>query len=138
MSRSDTFTTADPRIPRIERTVHRRPPPVPLRVVSQRLSPAEAARAAPVTDPTTGTAAALAEPPLPSPEIVGLPAVSERPLPVLDRRPRSAPFTRLLDLVRGRRRAERCGRHRPDTTPSRAWSMFAPQRRSRRRFGGRR
>jgi hypothetical protein len=138
VSRSDTFTTAEPRIPRAERTVHRRSAPVPLRVVSQRLTPEDAARVAPVTGPTTGTAAALAEPPLPSPEIVGLPAVAERPLPVLDRRPRRAPFTRLLNLVRGRRRAEKCGRHRPDTTPSRAWSMFAPQRGSRRRFGGRR
>ncbi|MCD2197090.1 hypothetical protein LQ327_27335 [Actinomycetospora endophytica] len=118
--------------------------------MSQRLTPEEAraaapappadqpAAATPVAAPATGTAAALAEPPLPSPEIVGLPAVAERPLPVLDRRPRQTPFARLMNLVRGRRRADRCGRHRPDTTPSRAWSMFAPQRRSRRRFGVRR
>ncbi|WP_331627198.1 hypothetical protein [Actinomycetospora sp.] len=140
MSRSDTPTTTEPRVPRAERTVHRRSAPVPLRVVSQRLTPEQARppEATPVTGHATGAAAALARPPLPSPEIVGLPAVAERPLPVLDRRPRHTPFTRLMSLVRGRRRAERCGRHRPDTTPSRAWSMFAPQRRSRRRFGVRR
>lgn len=147
MSRSDTTTTAEPRIPRAERTVHRRPAPVPLRVVSQRLTPEEARAAAPgphpvpaarVPDSATGTAASPARPPLASPEVAGLPAVSERPLPVLDRRARRSPFARLLNLVRGRRGAERCGRHRPDTTPSRAWSMFAPQRRPRRRFGIRR
>lgn len=161
MSRSDAPTTAEPRIPRAERTAHRRSAPVPLRVVSQRLSPEEAraamqappqhpdqpspaahtpipAAARRVTGPTTGAAAALAQPPLPSPEIVGLPAVARRPLPVLDRRVRRAPFARLINLVRGRRRGQGCGRHRPDTTPNRAWSMFAPQRRSRRRFGRRR
>jgi hypothetical protein len=115
-----------------------------MRVVSQRLPLEAAARtpvppaATPLTGHTTGAVAALAQPPLPSPEIVGLPAVAERPLPVLDRRPRRTPFGRLMNLVRGRRRVERCGRHRPDTTPSRAWSMFAPQRGSRRRFGVRR
>lgn len=115
-----------------------------MRVVSQRLSPEEAARtpipsaATPLTGHTTGAVAALAQPPLPSPEIVGLPAVAERPLPVLDRRPRHSPLGRLMNLVRDRRRVERCGRHRPGTTPSRGWSMFAPQRGSRRRFGVRR
>jgi hypothetical protein len=157
VSRPDAATTAEPRIPRAERTVHRRSAPVPLRVVSQRLSPEEAQLRAPrpgrpaagpgtTTAPTTGAVATLAQPPLPSPEIVGLPAPG-LPLPVLDRRTRRRPFARLISLVRGRRRAEipggrrraeLPGRHRPDATPSQGWSMFAPQRRSRRRFGVRR
>jgi hypothetical protein len=64
-------------------------------------------------------------------------APSERALPVLDRR-RRRPFARLIALVRARRRAEVGGRHRPGTTSTQGWSMFAPHRRSRRRFGARR
>ncbi len=155
MSRPDAASAAEPRIPRAERTVHRRSAPVPLRVVAQRLSPEEAARLAgpqspdPVptprsatpaiaSGPLTGAAGALEQPPLPSPEIVGLPAPTDRSLPVLDRRTRRRPFERLMALVRHRRRAEVGGRHRPGTTPSPGWSMFAPHRRSRRRFGARR
>jgi hypothetical protein len=117
-----------------------------MRVVAQRLPadqagpaplPAQAADV-PAPAPATGGVAALDEAPLPSPDIVGLPARRERPLPVLDRRTPRRPFSRLLALVRGRRRAEVGGRHRPDTIPSSGWSMFAPHRRSRRRFGARR
>jgi hypothetical protein len=144
VSRPDPASTAEPRIPRAERTVHRRSAPVPLRVVAQRITPEQAApvptAAGPAagTVPATGAVATLDEPPLPSPEIVGLPARTDRGLPVLDRRTRRRPFARLLALVRGRRRAEVCGRHRPDTIPASGWSMFAPHRRSRRRFGARR
>ncbi len=125
-----------------------------MRVVAQRLSPEEADRlarsgpapaparapgpAARPAVPATGAATALEQAPPPSAEIVGPRPAADRPLPVLDRRIRRRPFTRLLALVRGRRREGSCGRHRPDTIPSQGWSMFAPQRRSRRRFGVRR
>ncbi|MCD2190282.1 hypothetical protein [Actinomycetospora soli] len=130
----------EPRLPRDRRTVHRRSAPVPIRVVSQRL-PADATvgpPAAPVPTavagvPATGAVAALQQAPLPSPEVVGLPVRADR-APVLDGR---RPLSRLLALVRSRRRVG-AGRHRPDTIPSRGWSMFAPPRRSRRRFGVRR
>ncbi|NMO91144.1 hypothetical protein [Actinomycetospora sp. TBRC 11914] len=151
MSRPDPDPAAEPRVPRAERTVHRRSAPVPLRVVAQRLTPEEAARpAAPVpaprpapgpaagARPAAGAVATLEAAPPSSPEAAGLPVRADRPLPVLDRRPRRRPFARLLALVRGRRRAEGCGRHRPDTIPTSGWSMFAPHRRSRRRFGARR
>lgn len=125
----------EPRLPRAQRTVHRRSAPVPLRVVSQRVPPGETDAPVPTAVagvPATGAVAALQEAPLPSPDVVGLPVRRPDTLPV-----RTHPFGRLLALVRGRRRAE-AGRHRPDTIPSRGWSMFAPQRRSRRRFGVRR
>lgn len=138
MSRPDTASAAEPRIPRAERTVHRRSAPVPMRVVAERLTPEEAASGVDAfTAPATGGVATLAEAPLPPPEIVGLPVPADRGLPVLDRRARRRPFARLLALLRGRR-AGGCGRHRPDTIPSSGWSMFEPSRRSRRRFGARR
>ncbi len=143
MSRPD----AEPRIPRAARTVHRRPAPVPLRVVAQRLSPEEADRlarrprpspapreASAYAAPAAGAATALAPPPV---GVLERPAPSERALPVLDRS-RRRPFARLLALVRARRRVEVGGRHRPGTTSTQGWSMFAPHRRSRRRFGARR
>ena len=152
VSRPDAPSAAEPRIPRAPRTVHRRPPSVPLRVVAQRLSPEEADRLTrrpdPVAPPTpapaapatsaaasaAGTATALAPRPV---GVVDRPAPSEGALPVLDRR-RRGPFARLLALVRARRRGEPGGRHRPGTTPTQGWSMFSPHRRSRRRFGARR
>ncbi|MDL5155934.1 hypothetical protein [Actinomycetospora termitidis] len=150
-------SAGEPRLPRTPRTVHRRSAPVAIRVVSRRLSADEVAAEVPPprpaspasgpiptpagparpARPATGAVAVLQDAPLPSPEVVGLPARAERPLPVVDRRRPRRPFARLLALVRGRRRAE-AGRHRPDTIPSQGWSMFAPHRRSRRRFGGRR
>ncbi|WP_433799405.1 hypothetical protein [Actinomycetospora sp. CA-084318] len=131
----------EPRLPRAQRTVHRRSAPVPLRVVSQRLPVGTAVvdpPSAPVPTavagmPATGAVATLQQAPLPSPEVVGLPVRANR-APVLDGR---RPLSRLLALIRSRRRVG-AGRHRPDTIPSRGWSMFAPQRRSRRRFGVRR
>jgi hypothetical protein len=159
VSRPDAPSAAEPRIPRAPRPVHRRSPAVPLRVVAQRLSPEEADRlarhpgppgspapsfpqpatawAAPATawaSPAAGAATALA--PRPS-GVVERRAPSERALPVLDRR-RRRPFARLLALVRARRRVEAGGRHRPGTTSPQGWSMFAPHRRSRGRFGARR
>lgn len=156
MSRPDQFLGAaadEPRLPRARRTVHRRSAPVPLRVISQRLDtrdvadPVEVPAPAPTPRdpvsgpvptavpgvPATGAVATLQQAPLPSPEVVGLPARRPDARPF----PRRRPVARLLDLVRGRRRAE-AGRHRPDTIPSRGWSMFAPHRRDRRRFGVRR
>lgn len=117
-----------------------------MRLVSQRVAPEQADPVpppAPVAEvpgpaPATEAAAAPDEAPSPSPDIVGLPARRERPLPVLDRRARRRLFSRLLALVRGRRRVEVGGRHRPDTIPTSGWSMFAPHRRSRRRLGARR
>ena len=140
MSRpDDSFpgsTTPEPRLPRAERTVHRRSAPVPLRVVSQRLTAAD------VVIPSPAPAAA------PASVITGAPAAAPAPVATLDRpdptnaalpvlAPRRRPFDRLVALVRGRRR-DGSGRHRPDTIPSRGWSMFAPHRRSRRRIGTRR
>lgn len=137
MSRPDVpspgAATPEPRLPRAQRTVHRRSAPVPLRVVSQRLTAADvvvpsppAERPAPVAAPTA-TRAPVATLDRPAPTSAALPVLA----------PRRRPFARLLALVRGRRRTD-CGRHRPDTIPSRGWSMFAPQRRPRRRFGIRR
>ena len=149
MSRPDAPSAAEPRIPRAPRTVHRRPPSVPLRVVAQRLSPEEADRlarrpapaappspawSAPAAAPAAGTATALAPRPA---GVVDRVAPSDPALPVLDRR-RRRPFARLLALVRAGRRGEPGGRHRPGTTPTQGWSMFSPHRRSRRRFGARR
>ncbi|MEJ2868574.1 hypothetical protein WCD74_12440 [Actinomycetospora sp. OC33-EN08] len=157
MSRPDSTSSgaAEPRLPRAPRTVHRRAAAVPIRVVSRRLSadelavaPAEVPSPRPVPAssgpvptasagvPATGAVAVLQDTPLPSPDVVGLPVPAGRELPVL-RRPRRRTFAQLMALVRGRRRAG-AGRHRPDTIPSRGWSMFAPHRRARRRFGGRR
>jgi hypothetical protein len=139
---------------------------VPLRVVAQRLSPEEADRlarrpvaATPAASPAPASQAASASQAAPTPQpaaawaapaagtatalaprpagIVDRRAPSERALPVLDRR-RRRPFARLLALVRARRRVEAGGRHRPGTTPTQGWSMFAPHRRSRRRFGAHR
>jgi hypothetical protein len=122
---------------------------VPLRVVAQRLHPDEADRlarhpgppappapraASPSAAPVAGAATALA--PRPS-AVVERRAPSERALPVLGRR-RRRPFARLLALVRAPRRVEAGGRHRPGTTSTQGWSMFAPHRRSRRRFGAHR
>lgn len=133
----------EPRLPRAQRTVHRRSAPVPLRVVSQRLpvsttAAPSAPSAAPVPTavagvPATGAVATLQQAPLPSPEVVGLPLRADRAPVLVGRRP----LTRLMSLIRSRRRVG-AGRHRPDTIPSRGWSMFAPQRRARRRFGVRR
>ncbi|GAA4846728.1 hypothetical protein GCM10023201_43040 [Actinomycetospora corticicola] len=145
MSRPDQFSGSaadEPRLPRAARTVHRRSAAVPLRVVSHRVRADEpsdrSAHGAPVPTvvagvPATGAVATLQQAPLPSPDVVGLPVRRAEAAPVLARR---RPVTRLLDLVRGRR--DGAGRHRPDTIPSRGWSMFAPARRSRRRFGVRR
>lgn len=90
---------------------------------------AQAVVPGPVSPPAGNPAA-------PSGGVVTLAPVVAAPapaLPVFDPRPARLRFSRLWSLVRGRRRE--CGRHRPDTIPSQGWSMFAPQRRARRRFG---
>ena len=142
MSRPDApfpgSATPEPRLPRAERTVHRRSAPVPLRVVSQRLTAADVVIPAPAPAPTAAPASVrtVAPPAAPAPvATLDRPVPANAALPVLA--PRRRPFDRLLALVRGRRR-DGSGRHRPDTIPSRGWSLFAPQRRSRRRFGTRR
>ncbi|MFC5061465.1 hypothetical protein [Actinomycetospora atypica] len=141
MSRPDASSgypvTPEPRLPRAQRTVHRRSAPVPLRVVSQRLTAADVVIPTPAPEPAaSGTTRVAAPAAAPAPvATLDRPAPPNTALPVLA--PRRRPFDRLLALVRGRRR-DGCGRHRPDTIPSRGWSMFAPQRRPRRRFGTRR
>ena len=106
---------------------------MPLRVVSQRLTAADVVVPPPAPERPAPAAAPVARPaPVAT---LDRPVPTNAALPVLA--PRRRPFVRLLALVRGRRKAD-CGRHRPDTIPSRGWSMFAPQRRPRRRFGTRR
>jgi hypothetical protein len=139
VSRPDLASAAEPRIPRAQRTVHRRPAPVPLRVVAQRLTPDQAQALAPQpAGPVVPPAPVTAHAPVAVPAAAPVSTADRGSLPVLDRSVRRRPpFARLLDLVTGRR-SERCGRHRPDTLPSRGWSMFAPHRRARRRYGSRR
>jgi hypothetical protein len=126
-------------------------PPATLRVVSERVTPQEAVRlpaAVPapppvVQEPATATVTGPAVAPTPravrltpvrdvtpgAAAVAGLAVVDTRPAlaPLLPAR--RGPWGRLADLVVGRRRA---GRHRPDTLYAHGWSMFAPQRRSRR------
>ncbi|MHC1560445.1 hypothetical protein ACR9E3_15935 [Actinomycetospora sp. C-140] len=131
--------------------------PAPLRVSSQRLTEDEAraaaapSPAAPVATAVPPTPAGVVAPTGPLPAARGgdgwgpwppadVPAVPSsapvlaRPsLPVVAPRPRRR-VSDLWRLVFARRRA---GRHRPETTPPASWSMFAPQRRRRSRWGRR-
>jgi hypothetical protein len=117
-------------------------------VTSQRLTEEEARAAAAVPDPVPATATATATAtvaptgPLALPADAGpgpgaapsaAPVLSHPSLPVVAPRPRRR-FGDLWRLVFARRRA---GRHRPENTPPASWSMFAPQRRRRSRWGRR-
>jgi hypothetical protein len=100
--------------------------PGPLRVVSERLTDAEARATAPAAP--TGPVPAQAAPMSPSRGAVAAPpapVVARPALPVVAPVPRRR-MSDLWRLVFARRRA---GRHRPETTPPQGWSMFAPQRR---------
>lgn len=132
--------------------------PVPhgrtLRVVSERLSAPEADRVRPTPSITRfashsaphrepATADALASAPTALLTDVRGPASAvalQRPapgLPVLaPPRPRRA-RRRVSELVRRVFTRPAAGRHRPESTTTGGWSMFAPQRRPRRRWGRR-
>jgi hypothetical protein len=119
--------------------------PAPLRVSSERLTEDEAreaaaaAQAAPRPAPAPPTPAASAAPTAPlsvppaAPGGTAAPVLARPSLPVVAAPPRRR-LGDLWRLVFARRRA---GRHRPETTPPHSWSMFAPQRRRRRRWGRR-
>jgi hypothetical protein len=115
--------------------------PGPLRVTSRRLTEEEARAAAPVPATATATVAPtgpLALPhdawgPWPDTAPSAAPVLSHPSLPVVAPRPRRR-VGDLWRLVFARRRA---GRHRPENTPPASWSMFAPQRRRRSRWGRR-
>jgi hypothetical protein len=129
--------------------------PVPhgrtLRVVSERLSAPKAERVRPTPSITrfashaaphreVATTDAVASAPTALLTEVGGPSSAvalQRPaagLPVLaPRRPRR----RVSELVRRVFTRPAAGRHRPETTTTGGWSMFAPQRRPRRRWGRR-
>ncbi|GAA4807240.1 hypothetical protein GCM10023200_51100 [Actinomycetospora chlora] len=104
-------------------------PPVPAAAVPA----APAATVATATVDATGPLATSTDAWGPWTGSPALPVVAPSALPVVAPRPRRR-FGELWRLVFARRRA---GRHRPENTPPASWSMFAPQRRRRSRWGRR-